>query len=97
MAVSVSAEVTLTSNPVHVNSGLRLRCLLNRINHHHHPFQANVPEKVIQERTGHCSLELLWMHERYTQNHSAASCIGHQQEAVPTVTAKELVELVSYF
>ena len=39
-------------------------------------FQANIPEKVIQERTGHRSLEALRMYERSTQQqHSAASKI----------------------
>ena len=39
-------------------------------------FQANVPEKVIQERTGHQSLEALRMYEWSTeQQHSVASKI----------------------
>ena len=37
-------------------------------------FAANVPEKVIKERTGHCSLEGLWMYEQSTEiQHQAAS------------------------
>ena len=38
-------------------------------------FQANIPEKIIQERTGHRSLETLRMYEwsmQQQQQHSAA-------------------------
>ena len=41
-------------------------------------FQANVPEKVIQERTGHRSLEALWLYEKTTteQHQAVAQVLG---------------------
>ena len=40
-------------------------------------FEANVPEKLIQERTGHCSIDALQMYERtsVTQQKEASSVI----------------------
>lgn len=66
------------SNLAHVSSSLLLRCLTNQIN---------------QRRIQEANWEALQMYKQSTQ-HSTASHIGHQQEAVPTVIAKELEELL---
>ena len=38
-------------------------------------FQTGVPEKVIQESTGHCSVKALWQYERVAVTQPAASNI----------------------
>ena len=61
------------------------------------PFQDNnVPEKLTQKRNEHCFLEALRMHERSLQQHSAALCIGHQQEAVPNCNSQR-ARIFDYF
>ena len=99
MAVSVSAKVALTSNSACVNSGLLLCCLPNRIDHHHCPFQANVSEKVIKDQPGTTSWKYFgctYEQSMQEQQQSAASCIGHQQEAVTTLWSQTHFPLQSH-
>ena len=56
-------------------------------------FEANVPEKIIQERTGHRSLKALRLYERMTdeQHLEVSSILGKRGSSEPKANAPQLI------